>query len=169
MKNLIFINGTMGVGKTTTSKILQKQLPKAVFLDGDWCWDMSPFTVTEETKNMVIDNITYVLNNFISCSEFENIIFCWVMHEQSIIDDVLSKLDTIDCKIYKFSIICSEEALIARIKSDIKQGIRSEDVIERSLPRLQCYYDMNTEKVDVSNISPKEAASLIYKNVVSEL
>jgi broad-specificity NMP kinase len=50
MKNLIFINGTMGVGKTTTSLELKKILPKCVFLDGDWCWDMSPFIVTEETK-----------------------------------------------------------------------------------------------------------------------
>ncbi|GKU27874.1 AAA family ATPase [Clostridium folliculivorans] len=166
MKNLIFINGTMGVGKTTTSKILQRQLPKAVFLDGDWCWDMSPFIVTEETKRMVIDNITYALNNFIACSEYENIIFCWVMHEQSIIDEILSRLDTKDCKVYKFSIICSEEALISRIKEDIKQGIRREDVIERSVPRLQCYHNMNTEKIDVSSISPKEAAEKIYNKVI---
>ena len=167
MKNLIFINGTMGVGKTTTSKIHQKQLPKSVFLDGDWCWDMSPFIVTDETKKMVIDNITYVLNNFISCSEYENIIFCWVMHEQSIIDEILSRLDTRSCKEYKFSIICSEEALIARIKEDIRQGIRREDVIERSVPRLQCYHTMNTEKIDVSSISPKQAAEIIYNKVVS--
>lgn len=42
MKNLIFINGAMGVGKTATSRELQKLLPNCVFLDGDWCWDMSP-------------------------------------------------------------------------------------------------------------------------------
>jgi len=42
MKNLIFINGTMGVGKTATSRELQKLLSNCVFLDGDWCWDMSP-------------------------------------------------------------------------------------------------------------------------------
>jgi len=92
MKNLIFINGTMGVGKTATGRELQKLIPNCVFLDGDWCWDMSPFIVNDETKNMVIDNISYLINNFISCSVFENIIFCWVMHEQSIIDDILSRL-----------------------------------------------------------------------------
>jgi len=32
MKNLIFINGTMGVGKTATSRELQKILPNCVFL-----------------------------------------------------------------------------------------------------------------------------------------
>ena len=65
----------MGVGKTTTSKELQKLLPKNVLLDGDWCWNSSPFIVTEETKSMVLDNISYLLNRFIECSEYENIIF----------------------------------------------------------------------------------------------
>ena len=163
MKNLIFINGTMGVGKTTVSKLLQKKLPNCVFLDGDWCWDMSPFIVTDETKKMVINNITHLLNNYISCSVYENIIFCWVMHEESIIQDILSYLNTKDCKLYKFSLVCSEEALISRLTEDITNGIRTRDVIERSIPRLNNYYEMDTQKINVSNIPPEEAAELIYK------
>ncbi|MEG1477069.1 MAG: AAA family ATPase, partial [Oscillospiraceae bacterium] len=42
MKTLIMISGTMGVGKTTTCRELQKILPRNVFLDGDWCWSMQP-------------------------------------------------------------------------------------------------------------------------------
>ncbi|KLE15614.1 AAA family ATPase [Clostridium sp. C8] len=163
MKNLIFINGTMGVGKTTISKELQKLLPNCIFLDGDWCWDMSPFIVTDETKKMVLDNISYLLNNFISCSEYKNIIFCWVMHEESIVDDVLSRLNKDDCMLHKFSIVCSEQTLISRITKDINQGIRKNDVIERSVPRLNNYFQMDTRKIDVSYISAKEAAEKIYK------
>ncbi len=165
MKNLILINGTMGVGKTATSRELQNLLSKCVFLDGDWCWDMSPFIVTDETKKMVIDNITHLLNNFISCSEYQNIIFCWVMHEQSILDDVLSRLNKDDCTVYKFSIVCSEKALIERIKKDIEQGIRTEDIIEISVPRLSNYFRMDSEKIDVSDISAKQAAEIIYKQI----
>lgn len=163
MKNLIFINGTMGVGKTTISKELQKLLPNCIFLDGDWCWDMSPFIVTDETKKMVLDNITHLLNNFISCSEYKNIIFCWVMHEESILDDVLSRLNKDDCIIHKFSIVCSEQTLISRITKDINQGVRENDVIERSVPRLKNYFQMDTQKIDVNHISAKEAAEKIYK------
>ena len=47
----------MGVGKTSVSQCMKRELPNAVFLDGDWCWDADPFLVTEETKEMVIDNI----------------------------------------------------------------------------------------------------------------
>ena len=169
MKNLIFINGTMGVGKTATSQNLKKMLPHSVFLDGDWCWDMSPFTVTDETKKMVEDNITHLLNNFIACSEYENIIFCWVMHEQSILDDLLGRLNIEECTtIYKFSLVCSEEALVSRINKDIENGIRDESVIERTVSRLKNYYDMDTEKIDVSKISSEKAAEIICTYITNQ-
>ena len=96
MKTLYMIGGTMGVGKTTVCQQLKRDLQNSVFLDGDWCWDASPFQVTDETRVMVIDNICYLLNNFLKCSVYENIIFCWVMHEQSIINSIIEKLDTND-------------------------------------------------------------------------
>lgn len=58
----------MGVGKTATCQILKQKLNNSVFLDGDWCWDMHPFQVTEETKQMVLENIGFLLNSFIRCS-----------------------------------------------------------------------------------------------------
>lgn len=102
MKNFILIGGPMGVGKTAASRLLQRQLPGCAFLDGDWCWDMRPFVVTDETRAMVMDNICHVLGNFLRCSVFENIVFCWVMHEQSILDELLSRLDTAGWQVHAF-------------------------------------------------------------------
>jgi broad-specificity NMP kinase len=59
MKNLFLIGGTMGIGKSTVCRILKYKLPNCVFLDGDWCWDMHPFQVTDETKQMVMKNICF--------------------------------------------------------------------------------------------------------------
>ena len=70
MKRVILICGTMGVGKTRTCRELQKVLDKNVFLDGDWCWDADPFQVTEETKEMVMCNICYLLNSFLRCTAY---------------------------------------------------------------------------------------------------
>ena len=50
MKRLIFIGGAMGVGKTATARALQNRLQPAAMLDGDWCWDIQPFTVNDGTK-----------------------------------------------------------------------------------------------------------------------
>ena len=49
MKTLYLIGGTMGVGKTTVSQQLKKELTNSVFLYVLWCWDADPFQVTDET------------------------------------------------------------------------------------------------------------------------
>lgn len=161
MKTLYFISGTMGVGKTAVSQQLKKDLPKSVFLDGDWCWDSDPFQVTDETKAMVTDNICYLLNNFIHCSAYENIIFCWVMHEQSIIDSILSRLILEGTKVHNISLVANENALRARLGRDVANGIRKADVIERSVMRIHMYDKLDTVKIDVSNITAEEAAAMI--------
>ena len=163
MKKLYLIGGTMGVGKTTTCQILKKKLDRAVFLDGDWCWDADPFCVTTETKALVLDNICHILNNFIKCSAYENIIFCWVMHQQDIIDDILSRLDFGSCETRCISLICSKEALAARLKADIENGLRGSEIIERSTLRLPLYSEINSVTLDVSDITPEEAADIIIR------
>lgn len=161
MKRVYVIGGTMGVGKTTVSEKLLELLPDSVFLDGDWCWRSNPFQVTDETKAMVIGNIAHMLNSFIGCSAYKNVIFCWVMHRQEIIDDILSRLELGMCEVLLISLTASPEALRRRIENDISAGIRSEDVLARSLERLPFYEDLNTLKLDVSTITAEEAAGMI--------
>lgn len=149
-KTLYLIGGPMGVGKTTVGQALKKKLANCAFLDGDWCWDMDPFQVTPETKEMVMENICDLLNRFIRCSVYDNIVFCWVMHEQMIIDEILSKLDTTGCQIVKVSLVCTEDALRERIEKDIEKKLRKKDVMERSLAYLPLYDALDTVKIDVS-------------------
>ena len=163
MKRLIFINGTMGVGKTSTCKELLGLLQPSAFLDGDWCWYMNPFRVTDETKHMVENNICFLINSFLSCSEYENIIFCWVMHQESIINGLLKKLNLTNVEVYKITLSASKEALTRRIKRAIYDGERTSYVLQRSLDRLPLYQDMNTIHIDVSNISPVEVAKKIIE------
>ncbi|TGY41218.1 nucleotide kinase [Clostridium sartagoforme] len=164
MKHLYLISGTMGVGKTTTCQIMKKKLNSSVFLDGDWCWDMDPFIVNDETKKMVINNICFLLNNFIETSVYENIIFCWVMHEQSIIEDILARLNTENCNLHLISLVCDKESLKNRLEKDIDKGVRTEDIINRSLERLKLYENLLTQKVDVSRLTPREVADYIIIN-----
>ncbi|MCI9500765.1 MAG: AAA family ATPase [Hungatella sp.] len=151
MKTLYLIGGTMGVGKTTVSQQLKKELADSVFLDGDWCWDASPFQVNEETKAMVVRNICYLLNSFLHCSVYENIIFCWVMHEQSIIDSILEKLDIDNCEVKRISLIADESNLRRRLTADVTRGARTADIIDRSVARMSMYRTLDTIKVDTSN------------------
>lgn len=163
MKTLYLIGGPMGVGKTATSKELKSMLPSSVMLDGDWCWDMHPFVVTDETKAMVMDNIAYLLGNFIRCSAFSHVIFCWVMHEQSIIDQLLSKIPVKGVRVVSLSLLCSPAELSRRLQSDIDVGLRTQDVIARSLERLPLYDALNTRKLYTDGMTAQEAARAILK------
>lgn len=153
----------MGVGKTTVGQLLKKNLPDCVFLDGDWCWDMDPFQVTAETKQMVMGNICTLLNNFIQCTAYQNVVFCWVMHQQEILDEIISRLDAEKCRIVKISLVCTEEALQERLEKDIEEGVRKEDVIGRSLNYLPLYHALDTVKIEVSGKTAEKIAAEIIK------
>ncbi len=168
MKKLIMVNGTMGVGKTTTCQALLEMLCPSVFLDGDWCWNMNPFSVTEETKAMVMDNITHLLGNYLRCSAYEYVIFCWVMHRESMMREILERLPQGDYRAYGVTLCCTEEALRLRLARDVERRVRREDVVERSVRRMPLYAAMHTHKIDVTGIGPDEAAARIRDLVTAD-
>lgn len=161
IKQLILINGAMGAGKTAVCNELLGMLRPGVFLDGDWCWNMDPFIVTDETKLMVEKNIIYMLRNFLMCSEYKNIIFCWVMHQESIIAGILDGLSDLGFEKHIFTLTISKETLTRRLAKDVDRGERTPDVIGRSVARLAMYDKMDTEKIDVSDITARQAAGII--------
>lgn len=157
MKHVYLIGGPMGIGKSTICNQLNQDLDHSVFLDGDWCWNMDPFIVNQDTKNMVLDNITHCLNNFIHTPGIENIIFCWVMHKQDIIDQIIQKLDTEGVDIHLISLICEKEELIKRMLIDR----RDNQTIRKSLQYLELYKDLDTQKIDVTTLDVQKTIDKI--------
>lgn len=159
MKHVYLIGGPMGIGKSTICNQLNEDLDHSVFLDGDWCWNMDPFIVNQDTKNMVLDNITHCLNNFIHTPGIENIIFCWVMHKQDIIDQIIQKLDTEGVDIHLISLICEKEELIKRMLIDR----RDNQTIRKSLQYLEFYKDLDTQKIDVTTLDVQKTIDKIKR------
>lgn len=159
MKHVYLIGGPMGIGKSTICNQLNQDLDHSVFLDGDWCWNMDPFIVNQDTKNMVLDNITHCLNNFIHTPGIENIIFCWVMYKQDIIDQIIQKLDTEGVDIHLISLICEKEELIKRMLIDR----RDNQTIRKSLQYLELYKDLDTQKIDVTTLDVQKTIDKIKR------
>lgn len=162
-RTLYIITGTMGSGKTTVSRILNQKLPSSVMLDGDWLWDAKPYIVNDVTKIMVLDNIAYVLNNFIHSGQYENMIFCWVLDEQSVYEQLLTRLDIQDVKVIPVSLIPDTSSLIAHLQKEMDEGKRDESIVERSLARLPRYYYLNRFKIKCRNKDPQAIASQILE------
>ena len=165
MKKLVLVAGTMGVGKSSVCRELLSRLTPGAYLDGDWCWNINPFSVTEENKRMVQDNIRHVLREYLTNSGLEYVIFCWVMHEQQIIDDVLEGLSGLEYEAHVFALTASEAVLKARLGADVAAGMRQADVIERSISRLPLYEKLNACLIDTGTLSPGEVAEFIAMKV----
>ena len=60
------------------------------------------------------------------------------------------------------------KALRERLEKDIRSGRREPDIMERSMARLPLYESMRTRKIDVTDISPREAAERIAAAILQE-
>lgn len=165
MKKLILIGGAMGAGKTTVCQKLKPLLAPSAFLDGDWCWDMEPFRVTDAAKAMVMDNIAAVLSNLLRCPDFESVLFCWVLPEREIAEALLARLPLEGVRVHRFTLTLTEEALVARLRGDITRGLRGEDIIPSALDRLKRCSAAGGELLDTTRLSPDEVAAEIAARV----
>lgn len=166
MKRLIVVGGPMGVGKTAVCEALRRLLSRNVFLDGDWCWMTRPFIVTPETKEMALSNIASLLGAFLRCGEIENVIFCWVLHEDGIWREIAARLPLEGVDVRRFTLMCGEAALRARLCADIAAGTRDPDVIPRALYRLQtCEKLTGSVRVDTDGRSALDVARDIAARV----
>lgn len=166
MKNLIFINGTMGVGKSAVSRELKKILAPSFFLDGDWCWDMEPFAPGAAERALVLRNIAFLLNGYLAFGGRGNVIFCWVMHRRSIVEDLLARMDLSGARFFLFTLGASENELTRRLSRDVAAGLRESGIVERSLARRR-EFDAFGKVVATDGVSPAAAARAVASAVLS--
>ena len=46
--------------------------------------------------------IAFLLGQFLRCSAYETVIFCWVLHQQEIVDSLLRRLITVENSVPDF-------------------------------------------------------------------
>ncbi len=90
-------------------------------------------------------------------------IFCWVLHQQTIIDEIINRISAHAYDLINISLIADEITLKNRLLKDIENGFRTEDVMKRSLNRIPMYNHLNTIKVDTCNKTINEIVDEIIK------
>lgn len=104
-----------------------------------------------------------MLGQFLSCSAFENVLFCWVLHQWEITEALLQRLPLEGVQVRTFSLMARPETLRAHLEKDVKAGLRTWDVVDRSLVRLPLYDALPTEKLWVDGLTPEETAERLWK------
>ena len=69
-KKLILISGSPCVGKTAAGTRLFESYDNSAYLDGDWCWCVHPFSVTDSRLRNGDKSMSFVLSNYFD-SDFE--------------------------------------------------------------------------------------------------
>ena len=86
-----------------------------------------------------------------------------MLHEQAILDEILSRLTLSDVRVSVVSLVCDEESLRRRLQKDVEAGLRAPDVIGRSVARLPLYANLRTVRIDVSRLGVEEIAQRILR------
>ena len=73
------------------------------------------------------------------------------MHKQNIINSIIEKIDINNCVLKCISLMVDEINLRNRLSIDIAKGLRSTDIIDKSVTRISMYSSLKTFKIDTNN------------------
>lgn len=77
-KKLILISGSPCVGKTAVGMRLFESYDNSAYLDGDWCWCVHPFSVTDSRLRNGDRSMAFILSNYLD-SDFAYVFFTSVV------------------------------------------------------------------------------------------
>lgn len=147
-------------------------------LDGDWTawqgckWDYK----NPKNDEMQIQNIGFILNNFLKNESFKSVIFTWVLAWPSVREKIFDKIKSSNFKLFDISLICNEEVLYDRMlkreifdypKLTVKEcEAQIAGLFCRSQKIIGNYENFNTIKIDVSDLSKEEVCNKIF-NIIN--
>jgi len=123
MQKLIIICGSPCVGKSTAADILFQMYHNSAYLDGDWCWRVHPFELSDPRLREGDKAMSAVLSNYLRL-DFDYVVFCSVvaMYE-NIREAILRDITAAGFETVGFTLTCTEETLRQRHK---KRGDQNE-------------------------------------------
>ena len=152
------------MGKTTVCEELAKIIPRNIYLDCDCFMWANPYVVTEETERIRYENITFTIKNYLSCSEYDNIIINWVFVSQNAIDRILNELDLTNANVLTYSLMCCFDVWKMRMENDkvnLKRNIKT--TYEKWTKRISdgYYQTIEAKTIDTSKLTAKQVAEII--------
>ena len=108
-KKLILISGSPCVGKTAVGTRLFECYDNSAYLDGDWCWCVHPFSVSDSRLRNGDKSMSFVLSNYLD-SGFGYVFFTSVvLTDARIRENILDGITAEDYDTTGFTLLCSEE------------------------------------------------------------
>ncbi len=161
MKKVFFLNGPMGVGKSTAGRLLQRALPQAAFIDGDWCLDIDPFVGNSTTRAMAVDNILHLAGNYGKCPACQNVVVAWLMDRPEVREALDAGVKALGMEPLWYTLVCSPQALRARWEKDEACPWRTTEWLEISLRSLEGFSRLPGRQIDTENKTARQVRDAI--------
>lgn len=127
----IIINGSLGVGKTSTSWLLLEQFEKSVMLDMDYLAAVHPSSIFDKPSIEYTYKTTAHLIDFHKKNGYPNFIINYVFENNESLNSMIQKLEAIGEKVFTVRLVCEEKEQLKRI---LKRNNDSKDwELKRSL------------------------------------
>lgn len=162
MKNLLFLCGPNGIGKTTISKEILNNIPNSAYVDSDPCRMMNPFALNDVTIPIIAKNISDLITNYLNCTTVNTVIFSYGFHgrRKEVFEMVISNISNLEYNFVPFLLWCDLEENINRMKFDNRSEERIKRTIEQS---RKAFRYVSYPKIDITNLSVVESAKFIIE------
>lgn len=162
MKNLLFLCGPNGIGKTTISKEILNNIPNSAYVDSDPCRMMNPFALNDVTIPIIAKNISDLITNYLNCTTVNTVIFSYGFHgrRKEVFEMVISNISNLEYNFVQFLLWCDLEENINRMKFDNRSEERIKRTIEQS---RKAFRYVSYPKIDITNLSVVESAKFIIE------
>lgn len=157
-KRVVFLNGPMGVGKSTVGRLLQGALPQCAFIDGDWCLDLDPFVGNRETRAMAVEHILCLLAGYNRCSCCQGMVVAWLMDRPEVCAALEEGAAALGLEREWLVLSCTEQDLRRRWREDRLCPWRTEENLAASVASLQAFAAMPGARVETTGRTPRQVA-----------
>lgn len=166
---IILLNGSLGVGKTSTAEELHWKFDKSVFLDGDCIGAVHPFEIYDEARVQHLYRTLELLIRFHQQNGYRNFVINYVFESSASLQDLLDLLLPLDSSLHTYWLTCDEHEQEQRIRRRNQESLEWELKRFVELNRIQSQAARQGfigKEVNTTGLSVQEVAEKIWTEIV---
>lgn len=165
---IIIINGSLGVGKSSTGDELHWKFDQSVHLDGDYIGDVHPFEIYNDAR---VDHLYHTLALLIGFHQkygYHNFVINYVLESADSLEELVKLLHPLDPSIHVYWLTCDEPEQARRIRLRQHEGIDWElqrFVELQQIQRQASQHGFIGKEIDSTHLTAAQTAEKIWQDI----
>lgn len=164
---IIWINGSFGVGKTSTAKVLNEELDKSIIYDPEEIGGFLSNMFNHEKDDFQDYELWRILNSDILkylCSIHEVVIVPMTITNNEYYDEIVNSLELSGIKINHFILCASKENIINRLDSRENSTEWAYNQVDKCINAFESN-KFNSVKINTDNMTISDVVKFIINSI----